>query len=148
MRENEFHGIQDLSVKEIFAIFFLWIILFLNFSIFLNKDFLDLFFPNISLIILILTIFLGIFFVAIETWNIIKRYRYHFHNFIYVFYFAIILLIVFKSLLYNKGFSWQFYLIMIVINFNLIIFPRFNIIDEQNYDIEFLDKFGSKAKKI
>ena len=47
-------------------------------------------------------------------------------------------LIVFKSLLYNKGFSWQFYLIIIVINLNLIIFPRFNIIDERNYITSYL----------
>jgi len=131
---------QDLTVKEISAIFFLWVTFLLNLCIFFNKVFFELFFPNVNLIILGLTIFLCFCLIVIETWNIMNRVKYTFHNVIHFFYFFMLFLIVFKSLLYNKGFSWQFYLIIIVINLNLIIFPRFNIIDERNlYMTTYLD---------
>ena len=129
---------QDLTVKEIFAIFFLWMTFLLNLCIFFNKVFFELFFPNINLIMLSLLIFLCFCLIVIETWNIMKRVKYTFHNVIHILYFFMLFLIVFKSLLYNKGFSWQFYLIIIVINLNLIIFPRFNIIDERNFITSYL----------
>ena len=41
---------QDLTVKEIFAIFFLWMTFLLNLCIFFNKVFFELFFPNIIIL--------------------------------------------------------------------------------------------------
>ena len=145
--KDKFYGVQDLTVKEIFAIFFLWMVLFLNLSIFLKGDFLELFFPNISLMLLGLVIFLCVSLVVIETWNIIKRDKCTFHNIIPYFYLVVLLLIVFKSILYSKGFNWQFYLIIVVINLNLIIFPRFNIIDMRELNITPRSKDQKKKKE-
>ena len=38
-----------------------------------------------------------------------------------------LVVILFKSLINSKGWGWQFYLIFILININLIIIPKFNI---------------------
>ena len=38
-----------------------------------------------------------------------------------------LLIILLRSLMNSKGWGWQFYLIFVLININLIIIPKFNI---------------------
>lgn len=99
-------------------IIFLWLIWITNVSIFTNKDLIDLFFPDMTSIKYLLL--LCSLFILFETSNIINGGYYRFHNIIFYIYFAILLIISFKSLLYNKQ-GWQFYLIIIIINLNLKI---------------------------
>ncbi len=99
-------------------IIFIWLIWITNVAIFTNKDLIDLFFPDMASIKYMLL--LCSLFILFETSNIINGGYYRFHNIIFYIYFAILLIISFKSLLYNKQ-GWQFYLIIIVINLNLKI---------------------------
>ena len=106
IEENTLYEFKDLTIKEIFAIFFLWVTFLLNFYIFSNKVFFELFFQNINLIMVGFVIFLCFCLMVIETWNVIKRVKYTFHNVIHILYLFMLFLIVSKSLLYNKGFNW------------------------------------------
>ena len=63
-----------------------------------------------------------------KTLNLIKRKLLSSYAYIIFWgYFILLFVILCKSLLYSNGWGWQFYLIIILINLNLIIFPKFNI---------------------
>ena len=94
----------------------LWISWLVNIIIFNNKELIDLFFFNTRLSKIVL--FFSTIFTILETLNIINDKLNNHHNIIFIIYFSTLLFIIFKSLLYNKGWGWQIYLMVIIINFN------------------------------
>ncbi len=119
---------DNLEKKEKFFILFLWLIWLINITIYITGDLSILFFSGVGTITYIFTITLCSLIVIVETLNIINR-RDRFFCYEYLLfsaYFWILFFILFKSLLNTKGWGWQFYLIMILINSNLIIIPKFN----------------------
>ena len=94
----------------------LWISWLVNIIIFNNKELIDLFFFNTKLSKIVL--FFSTIFTILETLNIINNKLNNHHNIIFIIYFSTLLFIIFKSLLYNKGWGWQIYLMVIIINFN------------------------------
>lgn len=109
-------NLNTFNHKKRIIIIFIWLIWITNVAIFTNKDLVDLFFPDMTSIKYML-LFCSLF-ILLETLNIVNGGYYNFHNIIFYIYFAILLMISFKSLLYNKGQAWQFYLIIIIINLN------------------------------
>lgn len=133
--------IKKLSTKNKFIILFLWLSWIIDFSIFINEDFCFLFFSNLSSKTLIFMMLLHFFFVLIETLNIMKSKVFKFNITLFFIYFVILILILFKSLLFVKGFAWQFYLLMALFNFSYIII-KLNIINP--YVKNYYPKYESK----
>ena len=121
--------ISDLSLKNKITISFLWLILLVNIIIYTNGDLHILFFSDVNIVTLIFLIILCLCFVLLETFNIIKAKNDKlFYDYILFFiYFGVVSLILFLSLLDAKGWGWEFYLVIIFINLDLIILPKFNI---------------------
>ena len=119
--------LKKLKKKEIFFILFIWLVWVTNLSIYISKNLSNLFFSNVNIKILFLTFFFGSFFMITKTLNLIKRKLLSSYAYIIFWgYFILLFVILCKSLLYSNW-GWQFYLIIILINLNLIIFPKFNI---------------------
>ena len=97
-------------------ILLLWINWIINIIIFTNKELIYLFFSNDRIIKIVL--FFSTIYTIIETLKILNDECCHYKNLIYIIYFSLLLFIIFKSLLFNKGWGWQFYLMLIIINFN------------------------------
>ena len=124
--------LKKLQKKEIIFISFIWLFWITNLSIYASKNLSILFFSNVNNKILLFTFFLGSLFMIIETMNIIKRKSSYLYVYIIFWgYFLLLFLILCKSLLYSKGWGWQFYLMIILTNLNIIIFSKFNITYEQ-----------------
>ena len=97
-------------------ILLLWINWIINIIIFTNKELIDLFFSNDRIIKIVL--FFSTIYTIIKTLKILNDKCYHNKNLIYIIYFSLLIFIILKSLLFNKGWGWQFYLMLIIINFN------------------------------
>ena len=123
------NDISNLSLKNIIIISFLWFILLINIIIYTSGDLHILFFSDINIGILIFLIILCLCFVLLETLNIIrnKNHRIFYDYILFFIYFVLVLFTLFISLLDAKGWGWEFYLVIILINLNLIIYPKFNI---------------------
>ena len=123
------NNIHILGGKQKFMIIFLWLIWLINITIFITGDLSLLFFSGSGIFSLIFTIVLCTCIVIIETLNIInKQYKFFVYEYIiFSGYFWMLLIILLRSLMNSKGWGWQFYLIFILININLIIIPKFNI---------------------
>ena len=123
------NDILNLSLKNIIIISFLWFILLINIIIYTSGDLHILFFSDINIGILIILIKLCLCFVLLETLNIIrnKNHRIFYDYILFFIYFVLVLFTLFISLLDAKGWGWEFYLVIILINLNLIIYPKFNI---------------------
>ena len=104
--------IKKLSSKNKFIILFLWLSWIIDFSIFINEDFFFFFFSNLSSKTIFFMMFLYFFVVLIETLDIMESKNFKFNIIMFAIYFVILILILFKSLLFVKGFAWQFYLLM------------------------------------
>ena len=133
--------IKKLSTKNKFIVLFLWLSWIIDFSIFINEDFCVLFFSNLSSKTIFFMMFLYFFVVLIETLDIMESKNFKFNIIMFAIYFVILILILFKSLLFVKGFAWQFYLLMALFNFSYIII-KLNII--YPYVKNYYPKYESK----
>ena len=122
---NLFAIVKKLKAKQKINVLFLWLIWILVFSIFLNEDFRVLFFSNLNNATLIFMLTLFFFLVLIETLNVLNIKNQNsnkmFSIIIFLIYFIILILSSLKSLIFIKGFGWQFYLLLLLTNFSLII---------------------------
>ena len=122
---NLFAIVKKLKAKQKINVLFLWLIWILVFSIFLNEDFRVLFFSNLNNATLIFMLTLFFFLVLIETLNILNIKNQNSNKMlsilIFLIYFIILILSSLKSLIFIKGFGWQFYLLLLLTNFSLII---------------------------
>ena len=104
-------------------------VLFINLSIYFNEDFSVLFFSHIHNIELIIMIILFLFYILIETvdkiYAIEKILGLDYITFFV--YFVILIFILLKSLFLNEGFGIQFYLLIILINIEIIIMNKLYI---------------------
>ena len=107
---------EEQSILRRKKILLLWINWIMNIIIFTNKELIDLFFSNDRIIKIVL--FFSTIYTIIETLKILNDECCHYKNLIYIIYFSLLIFIIFKSLLFNKGWGWQFYLMLIIINFN------------------------------
>ena len=125
LKEN----IHDSARNQKFFILCLWLIWLINVSLFTTGDLSLLFFSGIGIFTSILALLLCTLIVIVETLNIInKQYKFFVYEYIiFSLYFWMLVVILFKSLINSKGWGWQFYLIFILININLIIIPKFNM---------------------
>ena len=125
LKEN----IHDSARNQKFFILCLWLIWLINVSLFTTGDLSLLFFSGIGIFTSILALLLCTLIVIVETLNIInKQYKFFVYEYIiFSLYFWMLVVILFKSLINSKGWGWQFYVIFILININLIIIPKFNI---------------------
>ena len=113
--------------KEMFLILFIFLVWFVNISIYIKGDLSVLFFSNLNNMTLIYIIFFYTLFILMETINILKKKFFSLHVYIiFSIYFFFLLSVLCKSLFYTKLWGWQFYLIIILINLNLIIIPKIN----------------------
>ena len=141
--------IKKIDKKNKINILFLWLIWILNFSIFINEEFRVLFFSNLNNTTLIFMIIFFFFFALIETLNIkyknLKNGPKTLSIIFICIYFIIVILSFFKSLIFVKGFGWQFYLLLVLTNFSTIINLKFNIIyknEENNNDPPFYKNYN------
>jgi len=126
--------ISKLNIERIIRILFSWIVLFINLSIYFNEDFSVLFFSHISNVELIIMVILFLFYILIETVNkIYSIEKIPTLDYITFFvYFVILTFILLKSLFLNEGFGIQFYLLIILINIEIIIMNKLYLRYEKN----------------
>ena len=117
--------ILDLKLKDIYILYLLWLIWFINFSIFINKDLSSLLFTNINKILLLFMLTFGSLFIIFENLCIIYNKKYFLNNLFFLIYFGTLMVVSFKSLFKNDGVGWQFHLLLISINLNLILFLKY-----------------------
>lgn len=123
-----FDYIIDLKLKEIYIIYFLLLIWFINLAICTDKDLSDLLFSNLKNILIIFILVFDSLFTIFQSLSIIlkKPYIFILSSIMFLIFFAAMLMNAIISLFYNKGLGWQFHLLIIVYNLNSIFwFDKF-----------------------
>ena len=101
-------------------IFFVWLIFFLDIGIFFKSDLSELFFSDTKKFLYLLLILL-LFLVIFKTVLILNYLDLLCYKLLFLLYIIILGLTLLKSAIYSKGWGWPFYLIIFLININLVM---------------------------
>ena len=144
--------IKELSINKIFEyykfsdrnsiikIFFVWLIFFLDIGIFFKSDLSELFFSDTKKFLYLLLILL-LFLVIFKTVLILRYLDSLCYKLLFLLYIIILGLTLLKSAIYSKGWGWPFYLIIFLININLVMIENNKIYIKDDYDKPRKDKY-------
>ena len=136
---------KELSINKIFEyckssdrnsiikIFFVWLIFFLDIGIFFKNDLSELFFSDTKKFLYLLLILL-LFLVIFKTMLILIYPNSVCYKLLFILYIIILGFILLKSVIYSKGWGWPFYLIIFLININLVMIENKKYIEDCYYD--------------
>ncbi len=120
-----FNHIFDLKLKEIYIIYFLWLIWFINLAIYTDKDISNLLFSNLKNILIIIILVFNSLFTIFQSLSIILKKNKILCTITFLICFSAILINAIISLFYNKGSGWQFHLLIILNNLNSLFLLDF-----------------------
>ena len=136
---------KELSINKIFEyckssdrnsiikIFFVWLIFFLDIGIFFKNDLSELFFSDTKKFLYLLLIML-LFLVIFKAMLILIYPDSVCYKLLFILYIIVLGFTLFKSVVYSKGWGWPFYLIIFLININLVMIENKKYIEDCYYD--------------
>lgn len=127
---NALINFKNINKETILKIVFIWSIFFINIGIFVKKDMCNLFFTDIKITKYLLILYFLIL-IIFKSMLIIKKQKLIVFGLLFYIYIMVLGIILLKSLLQSRGWGWPFYLIIFLINANLLIIENKDFINDK-----------------